>query len=35
MENILLQFLILINTINQARIGGVLWIFIQEKLIII
>ena len=31
MENILLQFLILINTINQVRIDGVLWIFIQEK----
>ena len=31
METILLQFLILISTINQAGIGGVLWIFIQEK----
>ena len=31
MEIILLQFLILINTINQAGVDGVLWIFIQEK----
>ena len=27
MENIHLQLLILINTINQAHIGGVLWMF--------
>ena len=32
MENIHLQFLILINTINQALIGGVLWIFTPQKI---
>ena len=32
MENIHLQFLILINTINQALIGGVLWIFNRQKI---
>ena len=31
MEIILLQFLILINAINQGGVGEVLWIFIQEK----
>ena len=35
MENTLLQFLILINTIKQARIGGVLWIFIQEETLLL
>ena len=31
MENILFQILILINAINQACNGGVLWKFIREK----
>ena len=30
MEKILLRFLIPINTLNQACIGGVLWIFTQK-----
>ena len=32
MESILLQFLILINATNQARTGGVLWIFTRKKI---
>ena len=32
MKNVHLQFLILINTINQALIGGVLWVFTSKKI---
>ena len=32
MENILLQFLILINTINLVRTGGALWTFIRKRI---
>ena len=31
-RNILLQFLILINIINQVRTGGALWTFIRERI---